>query len=127
MTGGDETRREVPDSFSAAFGFPPVPRRILFAAMTMRTGGAETHILTLASELVRRGHSVTVASDGGELEDELRSAGVGVEHDSRSYVFVFHQCLDAVAGGFLVGGKQHPETDGFVHGISQRGQVDGHW
>lgn len=80
MTGGDETRREVPDSFSAAFGFPPVPRRILFAAMTMRTGGAETHILTLASELVRRGHSVTVASDGGELEDELRSAGVGVEH-----------------------------------------------
>ena len=53
-------------------------------------------------------------------------AGVGVEHDSRSYVFVFHQCLDAVAGGFLVGGKQHPETDGFVHGISQCGQVNGY-
>lgn len=40
---------------------------ILIVAMAMNAGGAETHVLTLARALIRRGDSVTVASAGGKL------------------------------------------------------------
>ena len=49
---------------------------ILMATMKMEIGGAETHILELARELVRRGHSVTVASAGGVFADALTESGV---------------------------------------------------
>ena len=42
----------------------------------MECGGAETHILTLARELVARGHAVSVASEGGALVSELEECGV---------------------------------------------------
>ncbi len=42
----------------------------------MDCGGAETHLLTLAAELCRRGHRVCVASSGGALVTGLLEAGV---------------------------------------------------
>jgi hypothetical protein len=50
--------------------------KILMAAMSMGLGGAETHILELSRELVRRGHGVTVASAGGVYTGALCDGGV---------------------------------------------------
>ena len=50
--------------------------RILMLAERMECGGAETHILTLARELVSRGHTVSVASEGGALISALEKCGV---------------------------------------------------
>lgn len=52
--------------------------RILMLTERMDRGGAETHILTLARELVSRGHTVSVASEGGRLASALE--GIGVRH-----------------------------------------------
>ena len=41
-------------------------------------GGAETHTITLARELARRGHKVEVVSAGGELTQKL--CEVGIKH-----------------------------------------------
>lgn len=49
---------------------------ILMLAMSMGHGGAQTHVLTLARAYRRHGHSVTVASAGGELAKKLSSEGV---------------------------------------------------
>ncbi len=45
--------------------------KILMCATRMTHGGAETHIITLAAALRRRGHTVVVCSSGGELEEAL--------------------------------------------------------
>lgn len=50
--------------------------KILMLTAAMDIGGAETHILELSRELSRRGHSVTVASNGGVYVAELEAAGV---------------------------------------------------
>ena len=50
--------------------------KILICTTRMGIGGAETHVLTLASELVRRGNTVTVISAGGELAGELETRGI---------------------------------------------------
>ena len=50
--------------------------KILMLTAAMDIGGAETHILELSRELVRRGHFVTVASNGGVYVEELESCGV---------------------------------------------------
>lgn len=49
--------------------------KILMAAMGLDIGGAETHIVELTLELLRRGHEVTVASNGGVYEEEILRAG----------------------------------------------------
>lgn len=49
---------------------------LLLLTSTLHCGGAETHVLTLARALRQRGHSVTVASAGGELADALSSYGI---------------------------------------------------
>ena len=53
---------------------------ILMCTTRMGIGGTETHVLTLARELVRCGNSVCVASSGGMLADSL--AGSGIRHIS---------------------------------------------
>ena len=50
--------------------------KILMVTMAMDIGGAETHILELSRKLVQRGLQVTVASNGGAYEDELRRSGI---------------------------------------------------
>ena len=50
--------------------------KILMVTMAMEIGGAETHILELSRELIRRGHSVSLASFGGVYADELEKYGV---------------------------------------------------
>ncbi len=50
--------------------------KILMLTEAMGRGGAETHVLTLASQLVRSGHTVCVASGGGVLADALGASGV---------------------------------------------------
>lgn len=65
---------------------------ILLAAMALDLGGAETHVISLARELRRRGHTVLVASAGGRMVSML--AEVGIPHfqipmDSRSPVVLF--------------------------------------
>lgn len=48
---------------------------ILMVTMSFGIGGAETYILELSKELMRRGHSVTVASSGGVYAEQLEQAG----------------------------------------------------
>ena len=54
----------------------PNSMKILMITDRMNTGGAETHIETLATELLRLGHSVTVFSAGGRIADRMEAAGV---------------------------------------------------
>jgi glycosyltransferase involved in cell wall biosynthesis len=53
-------------------GLPPV----LLAAMALDLGGAETHVISLAHELHRRGHRVVVVSAGGRLVTRLTERGI---------------------------------------------------
>ena len=50
--------------------------KILMTTMSLDIGGAETHILELARELVRRGIDVSVASNGGVYVPQLEEAGI---------------------------------------------------
>ena len=50
--------------------------KILMVTMALDIGGAETHIVELAGELVRMGHQVTVVSNGGVYVPALEAAGV---------------------------------------------------
>lgn len=49
--------------------------RILMLCDSMRKGGAETHVLTLCEELIKRGNEVTLLSGGGSLVASLTSCG----------------------------------------------------
>lgn len=49
---------------------------ILMLTSSFGIGGAETHILALATEAVKRGHTVTVMSAGGELTEKLTERGI---------------------------------------------------
>ncbi len=51
-------------------------KSILIAAMAIDIGGAETHVVELSKKLVKFGHRVTVVSNGGIFEEELRDGGV---------------------------------------------------
>lgn len=50
--------------------------KILLATMQLGIGGAETHIVELAKELKRQGHTVIVVSNGGEYVAELDKAKI---------------------------------------------------
>ncbi|MCX7715300.1 MAG: glycosyltransferase [Clostridia bacterium] len=52
------------------------PCNILLSLMQLNIGGAETHVVELAKELSRRGHTVIVASNGGVYTQELAQAGI---------------------------------------------------
>ncbi len=52
--------------------------KILLLIDGMGIGGAETHVLTLARSLLKRGTHVDVMCDGGVYTDALRSAGIRV-------------------------------------------------
>lgn len=53
-----------------------LPKTVLLAAMSLDLGGAETHVLSLAVELKRRGYNVLVSSQGGRLVGELERADI---------------------------------------------------
>lgn len=59
---------------------PVAPLRILFLIRSLGYGGAERQMVVLASGLRRRGHAVSVLTfyPGGELEPDLRAAGIRV-------------------------------------------------
>ena len=46
------------------------------ALMQFDIGGAETHVVELSKELVRRGYEVVIASNGGAYEAEVEAAGI---------------------------------------------------
>lgn len=48
------------------------------ALMGLDIGGAETHVAELSKELKRRGHNVTVVSNGGVYENELKDFGIKI-------------------------------------------------
>ena len=50
--------------------------KILMALMKLDIGGAETHVVELSKELVRRGYEVVIASNGGAYEQEIADAGI---------------------------------------------------
>lgn len=50
--------------------------RILLLISSLTAGGAETHVCSLAEELSRGGHTVTVASAGGGLAEGLSRHGI---------------------------------------------------
>ncbi len=53
--------------------------KFLFLISSLDRGGAETHLVTLAANFARNGHSVTVFSSGGELAKQL--ASLGIQHE----------------------------------------------
>lgn len=50
--------------------------RVLMTTMKLDIGGAETHIIELSKALKRRGIDITIASNGGAYETELKEAGI---------------------------------------------------
>lgn len=50
--------------------------RVLMTTMQLDIGGAETHIIELSKALSKRGIEITVASNGGAYEAELKEAGI---------------------------------------------------
>lgn len=50
--------------------------KILMVTMAMNIGGAETHILELCRALARKGHTITLASNGGVYADMLMEEGI---------------------------------------------------
>lgn len=50
--------------------------KILMALMGLEIGGAETHVIELTKELVKRGNEVLVVSNGGVYEERLKEYGV---------------------------------------------------
>ena len=50
--------------------------KILMCTDALGYGGAETHILSLCAELKKLGHTVAVASPGGELVNSLMEANI---------------------------------------------------
>ena len=50
--------------------------KILMTTMSMDIGGAETHVMELAKELHRQGHTVVIASNGGVYVPELEKCGI---------------------------------------------------
>ncbi len=50
--------------------------RVLMTTMQLDIGGAETHIIELSKALKKRGIDITVASNGGAYEKELKDAGI---------------------------------------------------
>lgn len=66
--------------------------RILLMADGMQSGGAETHVETLARGLAKRGHTVALFSEGGDIADRLSRDGirtVTVPHVGRNPVRFF--------------------------------------
>ncbi len=55
-------------------------KKIAILCMSLEIGGAETHIFELAKELKKKGHTVTVFSNGGVYADALEKAGVRHVH-----------------------------------------------
>jgi len=50
--------------------------KILMTTMSMDIGGAETHILELCKLLAKRGHNISLVSNGGVYVSDLEEAGV---------------------------------------------------
>ncbi len=50
--------------------------KILMALNGLDIGGAETHVVELSKEIVRRGHQVVMVSSGGVYQKEVEDAGI---------------------------------------------------
>lgn len=50
--------------------------KIMMLIDLFSVGGAESHLLSLSSELAKRGHNVVVVSAGGKMVKNLREVGV---------------------------------------------------
>ena len=70
--------------------------KILLLTDILDVGGAETHILTLASGLAALGHSVTVVSSGGRLEKAVRHKKINLSRRSLSLIPSFFKLLSFV-------------------------------
>lgn len=83
--------------------------KILLLTDKMHSGGAETHILTLAAELKKRGHTPVVASSGGSLCGALKKSGISHlrlpldKKDPRALLFCYISLDKLISkGGFAV-------------------------
>lgn len=63
----------------------------------LETGGAETHVVTLARALAARGNRVTVVSSGGVLERELTAHGVQTARIDGAFVRSFGKNVATLA------------------------------
>lgn len=101
---------------NAALDLESRPMRILFVADQLKFGGAERHLVALATGLVRRGHRVAVAylKNSDELAGELKQGGVAplVCCHSRGGVDlaalgVLTRLIDSEAPDLVVGTSQY--------------------
>ncbi len=74
-SSGEEDHKET-EAFRVDLAPEKTLPRILLVTNSFGTGGAETHILSLAKGLSARGYFVAVASCGGVLEKELEKSGI---------------------------------------------------
>ncbi|MFN3925217.1 MAG: glycosyltransferase [Pseudarthrobacter sp.] len=95
--------------------------------MALELGGAESHVISLARELHRRGQRVVVASAGGHLVEELTKLGIPHAHvpmDSRSPVemarayFRLRRVIDTYRVGLV---HAHARIPAFVSALVLRG------
>lgn len=102
--------------------------KILMLTSSLRSGGAETHICELARTLAARGHSVFVASSGGEMADALqnrRVAHIRLPLDSKS---PFRMLLSAARLKGIIKKERfdvvhlHSRTAAFVFRLSMLGE-----
>lgn len=105
----------------------PLPP-VLLAAMALELGGAETHVISLAREIHRRGHRVVVASAGGRLMAQLTEVGIPHETipmDSRSPVAMFRAYvhLRAALAKYEIGlVHAHARIPAFITSLAMRGR-----
>ena len=73
---GEKEHKLMMENTEALTGKKERKLKILYATMQMDIGGVETHVLELSKEMKRRGHDITVVSNGGVFEDELLEYGI---------------------------------------------------
>jgi glycosyltransferase involved in cell wall biosynthesis len=79
MTILSQTHRTA-DHNRVAVREPGAGLAVLQIVPALDTGGAERTTIDIARALTREGHSALVVSEGGRLQDELRSAGAELIH-----------------------------------------------
>ena len=108
--------------------------RILLVYDHLDTGGAQTHGLALAHELLKAGHTLCIASRGGDLEPRFAQLGVTILRwpaPSRAHplqlarsFFRARKILREVRPAVI---HAHAVLPGLIFSLAARSRSSGHW
>jgi glycosyltransferase involved in cell wall biosynthesis len=95
--------------------------RILHLTSHLEIGGIGNYVLSLSEQLIRRGHRIIIASDGGQLAGRVRA--MGAEH----WLLPLHTSVEFSPRVFRAGGdisrRLHAEPVDLLHAHTRVGQV----